>query len=113
MSPRNANIIACSVIIVFAILIGLGSWGVIKSPIYKSVVGFMVFVTVGSYILSAPINGLRRGVISFNAGRVSVYERRRSPIGFWFYIFLYGVVGLIAFSTGIYILFHSHDIASA
>ena len=106
MSQRN-NIIACSVIIIISILIGLYGWGLIKSPIYIAVVASIVFFTAGTYILYSAFSSLRRGVISVNAKvSISVYDRRRNPFGFWFYIFLFGLVGLMTYGVGIYCLLH-------
>jgi hypothetical protein len=112
MSQRN-NIIACSVIIAISILIGLYGWGLIKSHIYIAVVMSITLFIAGFYMLYAVFSSLRRGVILFNAkGSISAYERRTSPLGFWFYVCLLGVVGLIVCSVGIYILFHIHDFIS-
>jgi len=113
MSQRN-SIIVCSVIIAISILFGLYGWGLVKSHFYIAVVMSLTFFIAGIYILYAAFGGLRRGAISLNAkGSISVYERRRNPFGFWFYICLFGLIGLMVFSVGIYILFHTHDFISA
>ena len=108
MSQRN-NIIACSVIIVLSILFGLYSWGIIKSPIYAAVVVFIILSTIGAYILYSVFDSLRRGAISINAkASISVYDRRTNPVGFWFYIFLFTLIGLMVCGMAIYILLHPH-----
>jgi hypothetical protein len=108
MSAKD-GIIACSVIIAISILIGLDGWGVIKSPIYGAVVTFIIFSTVGSYLLYGAFDALRQGVISINAkASISVYDRRRNPFGFWFYILLFMLIGLMAFGMAFYFLLHPH-----
>jgi hypothetical protein len=106
MSQRNP-IIICSAIIIFSILVGLYGWGVIESHIYIAVLMFVMFFAVGTFIWYMIFGGLRRGVISINAkASISVYDRRQNPFAFWFYIFLFFIVGLLAYGAGIYILFH-------
>jgi hypothetical protein len=108
MSQRN-NIIACGVIIAASILFGLYSWGIIKNPIYPAVVMFLIFSTASGYILYRAFDALRRGVISINVkNSFSVYDRRRNPLGFWIYIFLNGLIGLMTFGLAIYFLLHPH-----
>jgi hypothetical protein len=105
MSPRNANIIACGVIIIFAIFIGLGSRGAIKSPAYKSVVLSVVFGVAGGFILCVVFSSARRGTIFINAkASISAYSRHRNPVAFWFYISLFALCGLVSLGAGIYCL---------
>ena len=107
--PQRTPIIICSVFIAISILFGLYSWGVVKSPIYAAVVMSIILSTLGSFALYSAFNGVRRGVVKINAkGSLSVYDRRRNPFGFWFYIFLFTLIGLMVCGTAFFILLHPH-----
>jgi hypothetical protein len=109
MSLRN-RIIVCVAICVFIFLIGLGAWMNVLGyhhPIYNAVMMFFMLLSIGTFILYIVYRCLRSGVITINpkgSGLVSVYDRRRNPFGFWFYILLFSLIGLLSCGTGIYFL---------
>ena len=110
MTPRKVNIIAYSVFIIIALLLVLGSCGVIKGPDCKSVAICLIFVTAGSWLLYSVYSAIRRGMISVGAKGRSVttytFSQQRNPVAFWFFIVLILTFVLTAFSVGAYLLFH-------
>jgi hypothetical protein len=70
-----------------------------------AIFAFVLFSVPSMLIFYSGIKGLKRGVIIFNAkGRVSVYERRDNPAGFWFYFSLYILLSFTTLAAAIYLL---------
>jgi hypothetical protein len=64
--------------------------------------GFLAFVSL--------VVGLRRGDMRiFARSSVSVYQRIQNPFGFWFYVFLFALLGIVFLSVGVYCLFAPHS----
>jgi len=70
---------------------------------FPAVVGFLMFGAAGCGILFVAYRGLRTGIIS---ARRSRYERNASPLGFWFYILFYALIGTFVFGYGVYSVLH-------
>jgi hypothetical protein len=108
MLPRN-RIIIFALICIGIILIGIGSWTTVLGhghPTYNAVVLSVLVLAGGVFVLSMSMRGLRRGVIVINAkGSIRTYERRNSPVMFWFYVILFGVGGFVISGLSIYWLF--------
>jgi hypothetical protein len=67
----------------------------------------ILFIFGGVFVLLIPFSALKRG--TFTAGRgsaISVYDRYRNPIGFWFYIFFYTFIGALIMAFAICLLIH-------
>src|SRR5262245_6211442 len=88
--------IALGVIVGCCILAGLLA-GAVKFP---AVAGFLMFGAAGGGIFFMACHGLGTGVIS---ARRSRYERSSSPVGFWFYVLFYALIGVIIFGFGVYL----------
>ena len=96
----------CGVTIVFALLLGLYGWGIVKNRTYIAVVLSVVVFMAGIYLLYYAFDGVRQGVIAIRAKfSISVYERRRNPFVFWFYISLFSAIGLLTCGLGISIIY--------
>jgi hypothetical protein len=70
---------------------------------FPAVAGFLMFGTAGCGLLYVAYHGLRTGIIS---ARRSRYERTSSPLGFWFYILFYALIGTFVFGYGVYSVLH-------
>jgi hypothetical protein len=70
---------------------------------FPAVAGFLFFGAAGCGILYVPYRGLRTGIVS---ARRSRYERSASPLGFWFYILFYALIGTFVFGYGVYSVLH-------
>jgi hypothetical protein len=80
------------------ILIRLGSH-------FPGVAMFAILSAAGIYILYLVFKCLLKGVITINAkSEMSVYERHANPVGFWFYILLFLVLGFLFSGCAVYFL---------
>jgi len=70
---------------------------------FPSVAMFVMFAAAGSFILWVAYHGLRTGIIGAKRSR---YERSANPLGFWFHILFYTLVGALVFGYGVYNVFH-------
>ncbi len=68
---------------------------------------FLMFGSIGIFILYMAFRGLRSGVIW---SRRSRYERSTSPFGFWFYVLFFTFFGAFICAAGIYYLITPHKL---
>ena len=65
---------------------------------FPTVAMFVMFGAAGSAILAVAYRGLRTGVIGAKRSR---YERGANPIGYWFYISFYALIGAVVFGYAV------------
>ena len=59
---------------------------------------FVMFGAGGGAILAVAFQGLRTGVIG---AKRSKYERSANPLGYWFYISFYALLGIVVFGFAV------------
>lgn len=59
---------------------------------FPTVAMFVMFGAAGGAILAVAYHGLRTGVIGAKRSR---YERSANPLGFWFYMSFYALIGTV------------------
>ncbi len=91
--------ILIGVIVGSCILAGL----LVAAMRYPALAMFVMFGTAGSAILLMAHHGLRTGSIR---ARRSRYERGANPVGYWFYISFYTLIGIVVFGYAVYCLVH-------
>ena len=92
--------IICGVIVGGCILAGL----LVAAVRFPTVAMFVMFGAAGGAILLVAYHGLQTGIISAKRSR---YERSANPLGFWFYISFYALIGTLIFGYGVYCVLNS------
>jgi hypothetical protein len=90
------NRIVYSIVVVAISIIVLGVY-------FPSVAVFIVFWGAGATILIMERKYFRQGFVQFGLVR---YERRNSPIGFWFYTLVVVCIGIFICASAVLFLFH-------
>ena len=67
----------------------------------KIMTGSMFFVLAGVFFFYVVVRAFGSGGITIKR---SFYERAANPVEFWFYLFLFSLIGMFGFGTGISIL---------
>ena len=100
MSPVRIAICALVGVGIFLGIAGMLSVG-LPHPLFRGLLIFGLFVTAGTFLLRTVFIGFRNGVMVAMGSR---YARLTSPFGFWFYVSLASLLGVLACAFGIYCL---------
>lgn len=106
MSPLRVVIFAFAGVGVFLALVAIFSAG-LSHPLFRGVVAFTTLAGGGFAVFYIIFRGLRDGVVSYG------YTRENNPFGFWLYIVLGSVCGVVACAFGLYCLLNHSQIFSA
>ena len=91
--------------IIFGVIVGGCTLAglLVAAARFPRVAMFVMFGAAGGFILLVAYDGLRTGVIGAKRSR---YERSANPLGFWFYISFYALIGALVFGYGVYCVLH-------
>jgi hypothetical protein len=100
MSPARIAICALIGVGIFLGIAGILSVG-LPHPLFRGLLMFGLFVSAGVFILRTVLIGFRNGVMFAKGSR---YGRITNPFGFWFYVSLASLLGVLSCAFGTYCL---------